>query len=266
MSDERDRRLLRHYAAANAALDEAPSEAARAAILAAAARAAGARPQLAGRPRKWRLPLAAAASLLVGTVAVLLATRFDHAPPEDLATPPPVAPFAMPPREADPAARSEAGPAPAQPVLADERPSPKAGATAPLRKEAPAAAQARHDAGHADAARALATAEPDAAPATSIAAPAAPAAKPTDAVETRPPAAAAMPQRLNERAADAGEAARAAPALPAPWRAAPEAWVEYIVKLRGEGRHDEADAELVLLRRQHPDLRPPPAALPPTGR
>ena len=72
----------RAYDAANAALDEAPPAAARAAILAQAARAAQAQPRLAGTPTptrpRWRAPFAVAATVLVGVLAVQLATRTER--------------------------------------------------------------------------------------------------------------------------------------------------------------------------------------------
>jgi hypothetical protein len=42
-------------------------------------------------------------------------------------------------------------------------------------------------------------------------------------------------------------------------------WLEQIVKLRSEGRHAEADAELKRFRERFPEVRVPPAALPPAG-
>jgi hypothetical protein len=51
-----------------------------------------------------------------------------------------------------------------------------------------------------------------------------------------------------------------------PWRASAESWIERIVKLRAEGRHAEADAELAALKARHPDVQPPAAALPPGQR
>lgn len=79
-----DNRALNAYRAAAAELDEQPAAATRAAILAAAARAVDARPRLAGTkapPRGWRLPLAAAATVLVSTVAVMLAQRTEQEMP-----------------------------------------------------------------------------------------------------------------------------------------------------------------------------------------
>jgi len=79
------------------------------------------------------------------------------------------------------------------------------------------------------------------------------------------PAAAPRAEATGSVGSSAAEGARAvAPAAPTPWRATPEAWIERIVKLRGEGRHTEADAELAALRSRHPDLRLPQAALPPS--
>jgi hypothetical protein len=42
-------------------------------------------------------------------------------------------------------------------------------------------------------------------------------------------------------------------------------WLERIIKLRREGRHAEADAELKQFRERYPQAVIPPEALPPTG-
>jgi len=42
-------------------------------------------------------------------------------------------------------------------------------------------------------------------------------------------------------------------------------WLAHIVKLRGEGRHEEADAELKRFRERYPDFPVPPTALPPVS-
>ena len=42
-------------------------------------------------------------------------------------------------------------------------------------------------------------------------------------------------------------------------------WLERIIKLRREGRHDEADAELKRFRERYPQVQPPAEALPPAG-
>jgi hypothetical protein len=302
MSEERDRRVLQHYAAANAALDEAPGEVARAAILAAAARAAGARPQPVGRLRRWRLPLAAAASLLVGAIAVIMATRIDESPSEDKTT---VAPVAVAPPAAAPATRSEASSVAAPPPAAEQASSPKVGAATsePRKPQRPApASSARNEgrqksapdaaAGRDAAAETAATpvaqvgktvesteAAPQAAPpaagvrkdeamADARQAAEAEAGKRGEIGEARPHAAAPSTSGLRKGETTAGARVAAAPeaAAPAPWRATPEEWIERIVKLRAEGRNDEADVELALLRKRHPDLRLPPAALPTPGR
>lgn len=132
---------------------EAPRAETRAAILAAAARAVDARPQLVGvdavvRPAGARyglrlpLALALAASLLVGTVAWQLAAQFDAAPPteqiarapaappplslESSAAPPPIAPTAAPRSASTPSPVSApvSPPAPARTPSASSLPAP----------------------------------------------------------------------------------------------------------------------------------------------
>lgn len=97
--DGRDSRVVGAYRAASDALDERPSAAARAAILAAAARAVDAQPRDAqtgatarraanpatpgaGGLALSRRPLALAASFLVATVALVLATNVEREPHE----------------------------------------------------------------------------------------------------------------------------------------------------------------------------------------
>jgi hypothetical protein len=132
MSETDDRRVLQAYRDASALLDEEPAQAGRAAILAAATRAAGARPQAVGRPRRWRLPLAAAASALVGTIAVLLATQVQREAPRELAQSEAVAP----------AAPAPSAPAPADRALSMEAP-PAAKAPGPGAASAPPALRDR---------------------------------------------------------------------------------------------------------------------------
>jgi hypothetical protein len=71
------------------------------------------------------------------------------------------------------------------------------------------------------------------------------------------------PRAVREEAAS-GEARRRQ-GVAAEADGSPQAWLERIVKLRAEGRHTEADAELKRFRERHPDVQVPPAALPPTG-
>lgn len=82
--NERD--VVRAYRTASEALGEAPREATRAAILAAAARAVRAKPRAADRMRRWRMPLAAA-GVLISTIAVLVATRTERQAPEIASAP-----------------------------------------------------------------------------------------------------------------------------------------------------------------------------------
>ena len=84
MSTDRDDAPARRYREASAALDERPSAATRAAILAAAARQVEARPQSADAPRvvrRTRWPLAAAAAVLLSTLAVMMANRTEQEMP-----------------------------------------------------------------------------------------------------------------------------------------------------------------------------------------
>lgn len=88
MSGIGDERLDRGYRAANDALDERPSAATRAAILAAAARQVQAGPRDAKAPRiasrfgtTLRWPMAAAATVLLSTLAVMMAVRTEHEMP-----------------------------------------------------------------------------------------------------------------------------------------------------------------------------------------
>jgi hypothetical protein len=257
MTEPDDRRVLQAYRAASAALDEAPAEDTRAAILAAAARATAARPQPLGRPRR-RLPWAAAASVLVGAIAVLLATQVEREAPagrtETIAAAPaaPVAPEAKVAADAD--VREGAGPA--SPPAARAAPAAAVRSKAPDRPQTDRERAPTTTAAPAAAPPAPAAAEPSAPPPDVLA-------KPEDELQ-RAQLGAAPAGRPSARAA--GEA-RADGALAAsPWRATPEAWIERIVRLRGEGRHREADTELAALRERHPDLRVPQAALPAADR
>jgi hypothetical protein len=90
------------------------------------------------------------------------------------------------------------------------------------------------------------------------------------------PAAGAVAQGPPMDQASAGARRDAAqPATPAPLSAAQSerkqeeesaaTWLERIIKLRREGRHDEADAELKRFRERYPHVQPPSEALPPVG-
>ncbi len=295
MTEPDDRRVLQAYRAASAALDEAPAEDTRAAILAAAARATAAQPQPLGRPSRWRLPLAAAASALVGTIAVLLATQVERQAPAEQSETIAAAPAAPDAKvAADAVARDEAEPA--------SPPAARAAPTAVVRPKAQAKPQQDRESAPTTAAPAAAPPAPAAAEPPAQPVPPAPAVagrdaalrdaapvttakveEPKDGVR-QPAASSASPdagtaregeaQRAQPGATTAGRPsaraageARADSALAAsPWRATPEAWIERIVRLRGEGRHREADTELAALRERHPGVRVPPAALPAADR
>ena len=141
-----DDRVGRDYRAASAALDERPAPATRAAILAAAAREANARPRGdAGSPaprravQRW--PMAAAAAVLLSTLAALLTVRTERempsftAPAADERTPPTSPAVRSPP--------SVPGPAATPPAAADATMAraPASVQTRPLPDPATAAAQ-----------------------------------------------------------------------------------------------------------------------------
>jgi hypothetical protein len=115
--DPLNRDLIDHYRQASAELDERPAASARASILAAAARNVDAKPVDAAAYRRTRprWPLAAAATVMLSTLAVLLAIRTNEEMPQ----------FGAPTE----AARSVADtPAPVTAPRATETPAP---ATAP---------------------------------------------------------------------------------------------------------------------------------------
>lgn len=238
--NERD--VLRGYRAANEALDEAPRKTTRATLLAAAARAVEAKPRAVDRMRRWRLPLAAAATVLVSTIAVFVATRTEREAAKLAAAPP------------------ETGAQPSADIYA-----PEPAAAAPAAE--PSARSAERPAPRAQ--------TPQAAPPAPQAAP--PAAAPTERFEAPAVAAAPSPPHVaadavtssearDERsAANGGSADLRAVRERAPAATttdlAPAQWIERIVALRAAGRDDEADRELKRFRERYPDFKLPPPAL-----
>ncbi len=299
MSTDRDDAPARRYREANAALDERPSAATRAAILAAAARQVEARPQAADAPRvgrRPRWPLAAAAAVLLSTLAVMMADRTGREMPaftapaeraqESVAVAPATAVAPTPPPEG-------AVPMPAPPIAAAPAPIAKRSTTSKAREERSSIAASppeRMDLQRSDAAgpavsgpsveRATETASAEARQERPAAPPAAPPAPPRTAPVARsapaPAAAGAMaaPEVAAERPAAAlADRAPAGERTPAPRGAArldaardfedsAPMWLERIVKLRREGREAEADAELKRFRERYPDVQVSPAALP----
>ena len=305
--------LVSRYRQASAEVDERPAASARASILAAAAREVGARPVDAATklraPRRW--PLAAAAAVMLSTLAVMLAIRTNEEMPQ----------FTAPPEPARSAAESESPPAKiaSPPPMADQPPSerqvteqPSAGTKlARARDErsaalAGSAADSAPQAPRAAAPPALPKNETDSvaqapretsppalaeAPLTSLskeqeqarqnvpaAAPASPAPEPANRSKLRteqPAAGAAAPSAPIDQAAAEARRDAAKPAASAPLAAAQgerkqtdesaAAWLERIIKLRREGRHDEADAELKRFRGRYPQVQPPSEALLPAG-
>lgn len=295
-------RSVRGYRAATDALDERPSAATRAAILAAAARQVQAAPRDAREPiaaprvtprKRW--PYAAAAAVLLSSLAVMMATRTEREMPTFTA----------------PVEHTAESAAPSKPVPSSEPASPAAAppasqeiASAPATVTASAEKQAKADSSRAGAAApsseakvALPAEAPRAkeevavlrdmpAPATAPAPAAAPPLPAQLAKRQAAPASEATERRRNE-SADMASAERStlqqAPAAPpaaglgaatgsvraeADASTAPPAseWMERIIKLRRAGRHDEADFELKRFRESYPQVTVPAEALPATGK
>ena len=326
MTMDRDNsgKMVDRYRQASAELDERPSASVRASILAAAGREVGARPVDAAAPRRVRprWPLAAAAAVMLSTLAVMLAVRTNDempqfsAPPESassaadkVATPATTAPAPsmaespakpseamnqqVPERQGAPTQeRSEARARPESDSIAQ---APRV--TSPALTEAPAAARVKKESGSvAQAPRDMSPPTPTeipaparasepknnelekslrSAPAAAAAPPAAePAARAKLRAEQSAAGAAAQTPPMDQASSDARRDA-AKPATPAPLSAAQEerkqtdesaaAWLERIIKLRREGRHVEAEAELKRFRDRYPQVQLPPEALPPAG-
>lgn len=317
MTTDRDDASLRRYRQASDALDERPSASTRAAILAAAARQVEAKPQAADAPRpllRRRWPLAAAATVLLSTLAVMLASRTEQEMPRFTAPEERVqesAPNAQPGPgpQASPTAREAAAEAPsappstAAPMAAGSSAAGVSSAESRLRKSAasapPPAEERRSDAVGTAGRAELQVAPPPAPPArtadsagTDSAKRAMPAAPPASAPALAAPEPAAAPS-VGASVAPAPRSSEAAPseataygerkarreAIPAPSTQGavrqdaaaneaellPQQWLERIVKLRSEGRHADADAELKRFRERYPEIRIPPAALAPAG-
>jgi hypothetical protein len=248
MSTDRDDAPARRYREASAALDERPSAATRAAILAAAARQVEARPQAADAPRlvRRRWPLAAAAAVLLSTLAVMMADRTGQEMPastapaeraqESVAVAPATAGAPTPPPES-------AVPMPAPPIAAAPAPIAQRSTSSDTRdgRSSSAAVPAeRVDAQRSDAASPAVSAR------SAERAPEAPSAEARQELSTAAPA---------PRGAAHLDAAR-------DFEGSAPMWLERIVKLRREGREAEADAELKRFRERYPDVHVPPAALP----
>jgi hypothetical protein len=242
-------RILAAYRAASAALDEAPSADTRAAILAAAARAAGSRPRPVGEPRRWRLPLAAAASVLAGAIALLIATQVEQPTGGDARGTAAEAVSDSPPMAAPTVAATESQ----TQVAAQPPPAADPPAAPPPSRGAPPTAKAGPSVAAGGGPRA--SPQPAASPALPLPPPPLPS---RDAPVSAPAAAASAPAAARSAREQSRDSAADAEAR---WRSTAGSWIERIVELRAAGRHAEADAELAAWRARHPDLRPPAAAL-----
>ena len=268
MSTDRDDAPARRYREASAALDERPSAATRAAILAAAARQVDARPQPADAPRivrRPRWPLAAAAAVLLSTLAVMMANRTGQEMPSFTApterAPESVA-IAPAPSAAVPPSADSAVALPAPPIAQAPAPAAKRSTASNAREErssAPAAPKERVDAQSSDVATPAASQRSAGRVAEGVSAEARqdlPAALPS--APPAPPRAAPLARSAPAPAAQGAARLDAA----RDFEGSAPMWLERIVKLRKEGREAEADAELKRFRERYPDVRVPPAALP----
>ena len=155
---------------------------------------------------------------------------------------------------------------------------------APAKTESDSVAQAAREAN-----RSVPAEAPASSPATTLekaarqnvpaaASPPPPAPEPTDRSKLRAEQGAVGSVAPTTPKDQAGAGARrdaARPAAPAPLAGAQEErkqveesaemWLERIIKLRREGRHDEAEAELKRFRERYPQVQPPAEALPPVG-
>ncbi len=293
--DAANRGLVDRYRQASAQLDERPVASARAAVLAAAARQVGARPvdAAAPRPTRQRWPLAAAAAVMLSTLAVMLAIRTSEEVPQFSA--PPEAPRSAPESVVPPATPAPAPPGAepstgqrevrdrqvleSRPARTQERSAARANSETDAVKQAPR-----------EASRPALAEQPAASPTRTLEkeqqnVPAAHPAAPTPAApepvvrsklraEQSAAGAVAQTAPTDQASNDARRDAARSGTLGALSRAQSErkqveesatAWLERIIKLRREGRHDEADAELKRFREHYPQVQPPPEALAPTG-
>jgi hypothetical protein len=274
------------YRAASAALDERPAAATRSAILAAAARAVNAKPHAVGATSawRWRVPLAAAATVLISTVAIILAQRTQQQMPAIIAesAPPPAparpeAASTAKPTESDALAGAPGAPAaaatavrqdanaarsaPSRPIVATPRPA-EFGARADLPPVAGTGRGAAADRASAEREQppVAQTSRNEAAASVEQAA----AGGKATAAEGQPAAPATVGSVMRDERSRALE--RRAPAVggtaPALSKAeTPERWLVRIIELRQAARDEEADAELKKLRELHPTLVIPESAL-----
>ena len=317
-----EERVRRDYRAATDAVDERPSAATRAAILAAAAREVNSRPEAKVKPRRpamARWPMAAAAAVLLSTLVGLLAVRTEREMPSFNQMPesvqPPAASSAAPSVNDSGLSPPRSEPVPAAPPVAREAarvegsqrsPAPPAATNRAARSDAPAQLQRSNPAAKpAEAAAARderSRSEKEAAAAASsdsrakvVKEEAAPATEaPTAGVRAAPepfraaPAPAITPapssQEKKDNVATLSKTRQQAPATSNATGAVggaassmaaseadmtsvprPEEWLEKIVRLRRNGQHAEADAELKQFRERYPQVQVPPEALGASG-
>ncbi len=260
--DPDPRAIARAYRAAHAALDERPSEAARAAILAAAARAVESRPHAAGSAprRRWRFPLAAAATILVSSIAVIVAQRTEQQMPAGVTAD--RAPSKVSGQGAEPGPTGQ----PATEIRPVEPPPASAVVQVPARRDRQGAVARNAPAPEPSPPVGKPAPHEQAADTTAREATAAAGATAADGREPSRPAAAARMQAApaparDAQATDVEQQSAAGAESAAATAEDPERWLARIIELRRAGRDDEADAELKKLRERYSQLTIPEAAL-----
>jgi len=279
MSDSDDASLLRQVRDAEAALDERPAPRVRQAVLRAAAQAArpvlsppATPPARAARilagwgwpPRSWGWSIPAAASVLVGAIAVGVVSEMQRTAAPTAAT---VAASATRTEKKASASEAAAPPSPVAVPQASGAAALDAGAARPAERSLAPVAESSNAPPMASVAQAaLSKALPDQARIR----------------QERSQAYAALPEKAQSQAEDSAlrqdtqsaPAAQTAKQVPSPAPAmarmltdprTPQQWVDRIVAMRRAGRQDEADRELALLRKRYPEFVVPAAALRPPG-
>ncbi len=270
----RDEDTLRAYRAASEALDEQPGASVRATVLAAAAREIDAKPQLGDRVARPRFggsrrPLALAASVLVGAIALTVALQKEETPGgESVAlAPPPISGYEDATSSDSIAESGPAAAAKPEPAVPAAPPAPRAARSQTPRAAAPAEAKpSSAPQPPAETRLAESTPEPAPPPPASVAADTSAAGSRTDAntvaaEPARAPAAMGRTRIATEERREAQSATRAELESIDD----PERWIARIVALREQGRHDDAERELKRLRERFPQAKIPPAALQPFG-
>lgn len=254
MNEPRDEELSRIYREADA---PEPRQSIDEAILAASRRAVGSGPVRGARARRWAVPLALAATVVLTFTLTLMVLE---PPTEWNGTPAAKPPPAQAPRteQPSPAREEPAAPPHAAGVSQVKARRDVAEPSAPVTTGAPAAdsgeprASTRAPAGAAGAREQGFMSEVPAVRQDSLKreaqrAPAARASAPSSRMESPPAPQGAQASRSGAIRPSASEAQERSP----------ESWIEDIRRLKAQGKLEEAERELAEFKRRHPDYRLP---------